>query len=645
MKRLKTDSETARRAQTRETPQATALASDVPEPLRGGAAGRDGAATPPAESRARKNPRNALKRLKTDSETGRPAQTRETPQATALASDVPEPLRGGAVGRDGAATPSAKSARPEKSPQRLEKAQNGLGHDNGALRPAGSRGPRPSPATTRPDTASLQSQRVGSYELGLPGDWGCGRRSGNFASDLLIGGRRVAWIVRLVKTGADGERQCADVLKINRPDDLGDIANLGLTLAEGKLLLAGLQQEIVAAQAKGHAVRRPDCRSCGEVCRVKDYRDHAVATLFGQVTVRLPRFRCAGCGGNEAGHGWPSYCRSTPELDQLQAHLSALMTYRVAADVLRQMFPVDAGNNPETLRLHTLKIGAELRDQAAVRPDPAASSITVTLDSTFIRGCEDGERHLEVRIGNVETETGGRQVFGAVARADTDIKVLIRRSLDAVGRTEDTALTAFTDGCSGLRRILADAGVTETPVLDWFHIAMRLQHLEQTAGGLSADDPARVAAKAVIVAEVERLQWRLWNGKAKDADISIGRIRTVMHHFQGEQGQPRSIAPSRKLWTALHALDAYLTGQSDWLVNYAERYRAGLRVGTAITEGTANFLVNRRMNKSQQMRWSRRGADLLLQVRSAVYNGTLCSGFGQRFQPANDPLPQAAVAA
>ena len=204
-------------------------------------------------------------------------------------------------------------------------------------------------------------------------------------------------------------------------------------------------------------------------------------------------------------------------------------------------------------------------------------------------------------------------------------------------------LTAFTDGCSGLRRILADAGVTEAPVLDWFHIAMRLQHLEQTAGGLSADDPARVAAKAVIVAEVERLHWRLWNGKAKDAQISIGRIRAVMHHFQGEQGQRRSIAPSRKLWTALHALDGYLTGQSDWLVNYAERYRAGLRVGTAITEGTANFLVNRRMNKSQQMRWSRRGADLLLQVRSAVYNGTLGSGFGQRFPARQRSAPASSL--
>jgi hypothetical protein len=35
-----------------------------------------------------------------------------------------------------------------------------------------------------------------------------------------------------------------------------------------------------------------------------------------------------------------------------------------------------------------------------------------------------------------------------------------------------TELTAFTDGCPGLRRILADSGVAETPILDWFHIGM-----------------------------------------------------------------------------------------------------------------------------------------------------------------------------
>ncbi len=455
----------------------------------------------------------------------------------------------------------------------------------------------------------------------------------------------MAWILRLVKTGAEGEGPCTDVMEINRPGDLADIADLGLTLAEAKLLLAGVQREIVAAQAREHAVRRPDCSCCGGVCRVKDYRDHAVATLFGQVTVQLPRSRCAACGGIEAGVGWPSHCRSTPELDRLQAHLCALMTYRTAADVLVQMFPVDAGKHHATLRRHTLKVGEALGECAVTQPETAAPAIVVTLDSTFIRSCENGEQHLEVRVGNVEAESSGRQVFGAVAKAGTDIRALIRRNLDAVGRTKDTALTAFTDGCPGLRRILADAGVVGPPILDWFHIAMRLQHLKQIASALPVDDPARAEAKAVIVEEVERLHWRIWNGKAKDAQISIDRVRAVMHLFQGEPDQRRSTAPSRRLWTALQALDGYLTGQSAWLVNYAERHRAGLRVGTAITEGTANFLVNRRMNKSQQMRWSRCGADLLLQVRCAVYNGTLGSGFGQRFHPANDPYPPMAIAA
>jgi len=211
----------------------------------------------------------------------------------------------------------------------------------------------------------------------------------------------------LVKIAAGGENQSVDVMTINRPDDLSEIASLGLTLAEGKRLLAGLQQQIVAAQAGSHALRRPACGRCGAVCHVKDYRDHAVATLFGQVTLRLPRFRCAGCGGHEAGHGWPRHCRSTPELDRLQAHLAALMPYWVAADVLQQMFPIDAGKDVETLRRRVLKIGDVLRNDAATKPQTAAQAITVTLDSTFIRSCEDGERHLEVQVGNVETALGG----------------------------------------------------------------------------------------------------------------------------------------------------------------------------------------------------------------------------------------------
>src|ERR1700758_5814519 len=78
---------------------------------------------------------------------------------------------------------------------------------------------------------------------------GVERRGVFFASVLLTKGGRVAWILRVVKTGAEGEGRCMDIMEIIRPADLGDIADLGLTLADAKLLLAGLQQVIVTGQA------------------------------------------------------------------------------------------------------------------------------------------------------------------------------------------------------------------------------------------------------------------------------------------------------------------------------------------------------------------------------------------------------------
>ena len=194
------------------------------------------------------------------------------------------------------------------------------------------------------------------------------------------GGLRMRWVLRLVETKGEGQSQCTDVMEITRPDDLGNIADLGLTLAEAKELQARVQQEVAAAQARGHAVRRPNCRSCTGRCHVKDYRDHQIATLFGRVTVRLPRFRYVACRAIEAGISWPMNCRSTPELDQLRAHLSALMTYRVAADVLEQMFPVDAGTNHGTLRCHTLKLGELLQDRAVIKPETVAAAIAISVD-------------------------------------------------------------------------------------------------------------------------------------------------------------------------------------------------------------------------------------------------------------------------
>jgi hypothetical protein len=185
-------------------------------------------------------------------------------------------------------------------------------------------------------------------------------------------------VLRLVETGIDGSSRSVDVLEIVGRSDAGDIAALGVTLSQGKQLL--IQQEVVAAQCRELATRRPSCRSCAAVCQIKDYRPRQIATPFGQVTVRLPRFRCAGCGTMEAAVDWPARCRSTPELDQLQAHLSALMPYRVAAGVLGHLLPVDAGISHESMR--TLKLGEALRDTAALEPTTAAPAITLTRPSS-----------------------------------------------------------------------------------------------------------------------------------------------------------------------------------------------------------------------------------------------------------------------
>jgi hypothetical protein len=66
----------------------------------------------------------------------------------------------------------------------------------------------------------------------------------------------VTWIVKLASIGAAGDECSTEIMRIARPDDLTDLTILGMTLAEGKQLLAGVQQELVAAQSRLYAVSR-----------------------------------------------------------------------------------------------------------------------------------------------------------------------------------------------------------------------------------------------------------------------------------------------------------------------------------------------------------------------------------------------------
>ena len=66
--------------------------------------------------------------------------------------------------------------------------------------------------------------------------------------------------------------------------------------------------------------------------------------------------------------------------------------------------------------------------------------------------------------------------------------------------------------------------------------------------------------------------------------------------------------------------------------NYGERYRAGEIISTSFVESAVNQVISKRMVKKQQMRWSLRGAHLLLQIRTRVLNDTLACDY-RRWYP------------
>jgi hypothetical protein len=104
-----------------------------------------------------------------------------------------------------------------------------------------------------------------------------------------------------------------------------------------------------------------------------------------------------------------------------------------------------------------------------------------------------------------------------------------------------------------------------------------------------------------------------------------------------------AVAPAaRKVARLLDDLETYVSGQSNIIIDYATARRREEPISTAITESTVQWLLHRRMNAQQQMRWSPRGAHLMLKVRTSVVNGTLSRDYAVAERWARRPFRRAA---
>lgn len=66
------------------------------------------------------------------------------------------------------------------------------------------------------------------------------------------------------------------------------LAELGLTLAEARSLLAKVQAELISKQVQPWLSGQTHCRSCGAALNHKDSRSTVLRTVYGKVTVKSP---------------------------------------------------------------------------------------------------------------------------------------------------------------------------------------------------------------------------------------------------------------------------------------------------------------------------------------------------------------------
>jgi len=135
--------------------------------------------------------------------------------------------------------------------------------------------------------------------------------------------------------------------------------------------------------------------------------------------------------------------------------------------------------------------------------------------------------------------------------------------------------------------------------------------MSQLAKSIEADDQPNLSAE--IEKDLERLKWNLWHGNVHKALQIAEDLEFALDLEENRQEQ-------RKLLKAVREFGTYITANRPFIPNYGDRYRHGETISTAFVESAINQVLSKRFVKRQQMRWTDRGAHLLLQVRTRVLN-------------------------
>jgi hypothetical protein len=449
---------------------------------------------------------------------------------------------------------------------------------------------------------------------------------------------KLVWRVKLVAELRPGEVTETEVARIER-DEQGGMADLGLRLTETKQLMAALQGQIVPAQVTVVGERRCCCVCCGRRLASKGHSPVTFRSLFGDVPVRVQRLLTCPCQSQGRAKSFTAldfgHDAVAPELAYVTARYAALAPFGKVAVLLSELLPISGAQNAGTIRNRTLRVGENVVRQHTIETakqaaTPPAAPVVVGLDGGYVRSRHrHAERHFEVIAGKVINADGSQHRFAFARNGQAASAEAFAQALSAAGVHADTPATVLCDGDAGLWRLQRETLPAATLVLDWWHIAMRFEHALQAARGLADRHLSNEAVRGL-----ERAKWRLWHGRwtgcrRKLEALSRWTKRKHLHDVAGIDRIQRHVSE----------LLGYLGRNQDTLVHYAARRRRGEPISTAFVESAVNEIIAKRMNKKQQMRWTRTTVQSFLDVRTAVLNDKLEDAFRHRypgFRPTND---------
>lgn len=427
---------------------------------------------------------------------------------------------------------------------------------------------------------------------------------------------------------------------------------LGLTLAEAKVLLHGMQQAVVTEQIVEYLEKFKTCPDCGAHRTRKGRHPLVYRTLFGKFNLVSPRLYDCPCQNHGRHSSSPlaellsSHC--APELLYLETRFASLMSYGLSVELLTEILPIAEEISSTSMRRHLQRVAERIEGELGeeqfqfiegcpgdwAKQPPPGPPLTVGLDGGYVHASDQkskSEGWFEVIAGkSVQTE-GGAKVFTFVNKYDTKPKRRLYEVLKSQGLQMNQQVVFLSDGGDTVRDLQHYLSPESEHLLDWFHITMRLTVMRQMIKGMTAelkpDDkhPETAAVLADLERHLDSLKWNLWHGNVLHA---LQRISDLDDGLGMLEENP---ANRKKLEKAVREFQSYIEANQAFIPNYGDRYRHDETISTAFVESTVNYVVSKRFVKKQQMRWSQRGAHLLLQTRVQVLNDDLRKTFGRWF--------------